>query len=457
MSLDFIETDTSVILNTILTALENGCGEPLYPGDERRIFGEAALTPLFVSLFSAVNDGCRQKMLRYARGEVLDALGENQRCTRERAKKAITTLRFSLAAPMGSNVIVPAGLRVASNDLYFVTETTVTIQAGSLYADTEGIAAEGGEQYNGISQNGINTIIDTYLVPNVAAVANTVETSGGTNDEDDNAYRQRIRNSADSLSTAGPAEAYRYWAIAADPNNIADAVVESDTTTLSKTLQLYTLSSKKYAFLGGNHLEDGTLKVYPHGSSSATIEGTDYYKSYTDNLMTIEVIAGGSLAGASQIDISIDETQEGIVTITPVRYDGTIPDQDLLDKVFDSCTDSKIKPLTDMVVVKAPTTQSYDIELTYYTTAAEESACIETVEGVGGAVDRYIEWQRSSLKRDINPDYLRKLILAPDWDGAVGATRVVITKPVYTDLGNTTLAQFSGNMTVNHVVKEGVN
>ena len=52
---------------------------------------------------------------------------------------------------------------------------------------------------------------------------------------------------------------------------------------------------------------------------------------------------------------------------------------------------------------------------------------------------------------------LSKLILAPKGDGAVGATRVVITKPVYTDLDPTVLAQFSGSKVVSHVVKEGVN
>jgi len=61
MNLDFVQTNAADILNTILTTLENGCGEPLYPGDERRLFGEAGLAPIFVTFFNAVNDGCRQK------------------------------------------------------------------------------------------------------------------------------------------------------------------------------------------------------------------------------------------------------------------------------------------------------------------------------------------------------------------------------------------------------------
>ena len=87
-SIDFVDTNAATILNTTLTILENGCGEPLFPGDERRIFGESALAPVFVTFFNAVNDGCRQRLLRFARGEVLDALGENNHCERKPATKA---------------------------------------------------------------------------------------------------------------------------------------------------------------------------------------------------------------------------------------------------------------------------------------------------------------------------------------------------------------------------------
>ena len=66
-------TDASTLYKTIITELEKGAGEPLYPGDERRIFGEA-LVPVFVALYNSLNDAGRQTLLRYARGEVLDAI-----------------------------------------------------------------------------------------------------------------------------------------------------------------------------------------------------------------------------------------------------------------------------------------------------------------------------------------------------------------------------------------------
>ena len=59
-------TDATTIYNTLIAALEKGAGEPLYPGDERRIFGEG-LVAVFVALYNSLDDTGRQTLLRYAR------------------------------------------------------------------------------------------------------------------------------------------------------------------------------------------------------------------------------------------------------------------------------------------------------------------------------------------------------------------------------------------------------
>ena len=74
-------------------------------------------------------------------------------------------------------------------------------------------------------------------------------------------------------------------------------------------------------------------------------------------------------------------------------------------------------------------------------------------EGEGGSIDRYNDWQTTALDRDITPDLLKKLILCPDWDSTlVGADRVDITKPVFTEIGKSGVAKFSGSLTVTHEV-----
>lgn len=58
--LKFIETTDETIYTDILEELENGVGEPLYPGDERRIFGDT-MAKVIVTVYNTVNDACRQK------------------------------------------------------------------------------------------------------------------------------------------------------------------------------------------------------------------------------------------------------------------------------------------------------------------------------------------------------------------------------------------------------------
>ena len=65
--LQFIETSAQKVHETIISELENGVNDPLYPGDERRIFGDA-MAEVIVAVYNSVNDACKQKMLRYARG-----------------------------------------------------------------------------------------------------------------------------------------------------------------------------------------------------------------------------------------------------------------------------------------------------------------------------------------------------------------------------------------------------
>lgn len=457
-NLDFIETDSGAILTAILQALENGCGEPLYPGDERRIFGEAALAPLFVSLFNTVNDSCRQKMLRYARGETLDALGENFKVFRDSPKPAKTTLRFSVYEAAAQNIAVPAGVRCTSDYVrFFATDSTVVLQAGSTYIDVTATAEAGGESGNDIGVGEISTIVDVSDVPLIDAVANITATGGGAEEESDDAYRERIRNSGDGISTAGPAAAYRYWAIASNPARISDAIVEPLARTAAAELDVYSKDGAAFAFIGGGNLQEETLTVKKHGTEIAAAQPADFTAAYDGRVLTIAIAADGILAGESVIDAEIQEIADGEVVITPVCYGGEVPTEADLAAVLEKCSASDIRPLTDRVTVKAPDVELYDIALVYYTTAADEAACVNTIEGDGGAIDRYVYWQGSCLKRDINPDYLRKLILAPDWEGAVGATMVQITAPAYTDLPGTTLAKWSGSLAVTHVVKEGVN
>ena len=294
-------TDATTIYNTLIAALEKGAGEPLYPGDERRIFGEG-LVAVFVALYNSLDDTGRQTLLRYARGEVLDAIGERLDVRRLEGSPAKTTMRFSVSTPQPNNIIIPKWTKVTpDSDHYFATDEIAVLQAGAYSVEIPTSAVSNGTEYNGYAPGTITTLVD--LIPYIESVTNITATAGGDDgepytEEGDNRLRERIRLAPASRSTAGPEQAYIYWAMTAD-SSIIDARAVSETETISRTLTVY----DGHAFIGGGRLLPDTLIVKEHGESTAGVEDTDYTVDYTDDLLTIEL--KGALADATSLDITI--------------------------------------------------------------------------------------------------------------------------------------------------------
>lgn len=436
-----VTTDASEIYTELITALEQNVGEPLYPGDERRIYGEA-LVAVFVQLLNKIDDASRQTLLRYARGEVLDAIGERLGVVRLEGSPATVTIQFSVDEPREQNIIIPKWTKVtADSKVYFATDEETVLVAGAYSTTVTASALVDGEDGNGYSAGTINTLVD--LVPYIAKVTNIDESTGGDPGEQyteagDERLRERIRLAPSALSTCGPEEAYIYIAKTAD-SRIADVTAVSDYETLHRTLKVY----DGEAFFAGARLGLDTLTVEADG------EPIPYDYRYEDEMLTLTV------RDVESVDITIRRTLEGCVKIVPLLTGGANPTEDIKQKILDACSAKDKRPLTDLVTVVSPERVPFDIELTYYYEPDKPEA-ITTVEGTSGAIDKYIEWQTTKLGRDINPDRLRWLCLHPD-DDTVTPYRVDVASPTFTELEDTEVAYFSGNLTVRSVIRGGVN
>lgn len=372
---NFIEVDAEQIKNDTLMNLTWSTGEELYQGDERRIFGEG-LSSVLISERNAVNDAARQRLLRYARGVVLDYLGEFLDVKRLNPSPAYATFRFTVSAVQTTNIVIPQGTRItADGTVCFATDENVVLQAGETYVDVEATCQTAGSEYNGLAAGSINVLVD--LIPFIQSVANTESTLGGDDGEPyttdgDNRFRSRIQQAPAALTTAGPKSSYQYFALSADPD---------------------------------------IMDVY----------------------------------------VDCPEETPTVVDIYVLMAGGTLPDDDTLDKVEEICSADDRRPMTDKVTAKKPTQKNYDINIKYYTTAANEAAVISAVEGAGGAIDQYNQWQQGALGQAINPDKLRSFVLVPG-DGKVGPVRIDVTSPTYTELAHNEVAHFSGSLTVSHEV-----
>lgn len=373
---DFVQTDTQSIYNAILDSLMDAVNEPLYPGDERRIYAEALIMVL-VAVYNDLNDTAKQRTLRHARGYVLDAIGERTNTARLEPSAAYDTFRFTVSAAQSSNIVIPAGTRITPDgEIYFATQAAAVLQAGEIYVDVLAVCSTPGSDYNGLKAGAVNVLVDA--IPFIASASNLNGTSGGDDGEPypweddgggDDRYRERIRLAPSTYSVAGPAAAYKYFALSASPN-IADVEIDSP--------------------------EGNVIDIYA-------------------------LMAGGKVP-----------TEEEIAAIL-----AAFPDD--------------VRPMTDVVTVKAPTQEEYSVSLKYYCTLDNEAQAVQTVEAAGGAIDLYNDWQTAALGRDINPDQLRRFILAPA-DGTMAVDRVEITEPVFTSLTKKQVAKFSGTVTVTHEV-----
>ncbi|RCX20872.1 phage-related baseplate assembly protein [Anaerobacterium chartisolvens] len=347
-NINFVTVDSQSIQNQLITDFEAALGETLYPADERRLF-LLQMIPVIVGLKNDINETGRSNLLRYATGDKLDEMGEFYSTQRLPATKAKATVKVTLSAAQGANVIVPEGTRVTPDgQLYFAVSSSLIIPTGTIQGEAVIEATEGGKEHNGFAPGQIKTIVDP--IPYVANIINTSTSSGGADVEDDNSYRERIRLAPESYSVAGPEGAYVYWA---------------------KT-------------------------------ASVNID-----------------------------DVSVTSPSPGVVKIAILMQNGEIPSPEVISAVEAAVNSKDRRPLTDNVQVLAPEEVAYNINLTYYISRerqTEETVIRDAIEGSNGAIVQYHKWQSGKLGREINPDYLRQLML----NG--GAYRIDITSPAWTEV-----------------------
>lgn len=209
--ISFVDTDTDTLVNALIASYEAFTGRTLYPADPARLF-ILWVADIIVQERVNIDFSAKQNVPRYAEGEYLDSLAElfkdAYRLEPERAK---TTVRFTLSIALEVATTIPAGTRVTvDGEIIFATLTALTIPAGSLTGDVTAECLTAGTVGNGFVPGQINQLIDIF--PYFSTVANVSESDGGADEESDAAFYERMRESVETFSTAGPLGAYEYYA-----------------------------------------------------------------------------------------------------------------------------------------------------------------------------------------------------------------------------------------------------
>lgn len=231
---NFVETDPDQIRASIINRYETASGRSLAMGDPIRLF-LLTIAAEIIQLRQVFNHAAQQNLLSYAQNKYLDALGVFLDCPRQEADRAVTQIQFSLTQALTGAFVIPAGFQITNGEVTFQTTEQVTIEPGGLQAVGQAECTESGVVGNGYLAGQISTIVAPLAF--LATAANINESSGGSDEESDDSYAERLRLRPNSFSVAGPEKAYIFHTFSVSPA-IIDVAIDSPTPGV---VNVYTL------------------------------------------------------------------------------------------------------------------------------------------------------------------------------------------------------------------------
>ena len=181
---------------------------------------------------------------------------------------------------------------------------------------------------------------------------------------------------------------------------------------------------------GGTDIEDDDSlreRVYiaPSKYSVAGPESAYEYWVKTFNSSISDVLVHSEDIGSAPYTVQIEFIMAG----------GELPNESMIMGLQDFLYNEQIRPLTDKVIVKAPDTVGYKIDVKYFVNRSDSGKASTIQAEVGAAIDEFISWQRSKIGRDINPSRLVQMMVA------AGAKRVEVTYPIFQTIGKSNIAK----------------
>ncbi|WP_372714832.1 baseplate J/gp47 family protein [Ilyobacter sp.] len=224
--IDFINLDADEMKTALINLYESMTGKTLAQGDGERDFVEF-MAAIVIILGNDINTTGKMNLPRYSTGDYLTHLGAFRGATKNTAKAAVTTVRYTFSKTFGSIQTIPAGKRItAGGEVIFATDEDAELPTGEIFIDVPVTCTVAGETGNGFVAGQINTMVDQ--VDFVESVSNITESEGGAEDESEEEFAERIHEAPEGFSVAGPSGAYKYFTKEAH-QSVVDVYVGSPT------------------------------------------------------------------------------------------------------------------------------------------------------------------------------------------------------------------------------------
>lgn len=210
--MNYIDLDFDALYTQALALYQETGGDVLFPGDEKEMLLRTVLGILQQERAS-LNAALAQSTIRSAEGEYLNILGENAGVERQSESYAAGTLEITLQRGASGITLEAGTLFSYGGMLTFETTQTVgeTAGAGQAVLFVPIRCTTGGTAGNGITKGTQLSPIEPKAFFISCVLKDT--TSGGVQEEEDDAYRKRIIESTFRKNATGSRAQYKAVAL----------------------------------------------------------------------------------------------------------------------------------------------------------------------------------------------------------------------------------------------------
>lgn len=299
--INFAQADAQELLAGAIKIVEKSLGRTISRADPIRLLLDAFIA-IILQQRLLIDEAAKMNLLAFSRGEYLDRLGDLTGVERLAASHATTTVEVKLSAARATTTIISKGTRVTADDtVYFALDEALIFSAGEKVKSARATCTTAGLAGNGYAAGELNKIVDPQ--PFLKSIENTTTSAGGADVESDDSLRDRIHESAESFSCAGPEGAYQFHAKSVNAS-ITDVAVHSP---VPGEVNVYVLTkeglpSQEILEAVDEHLNAKTIRpltdlvrVLPPMVEEYEVD-LDYYINRSDATFAAQIVAAAEAA-----------------------------------------------------------------------------------------------------------------------------------------------------------------
>ena len=299
--LHYLTYDPEAIWEQMMINYVDAGGDILYPGDEKEMLLKSVLANV-VQIFAGVDNALRMQTLRYAVGPYLDAIGDLRSCPRIEASPARATVTITTNATGYTDVLEAGTTMTADGRLFYALVEDFALTGYQQTATIEVECTEEGSAGNSLLAGSEMSLSRSNPAVNSLIVA--TDASGGNEEEEDDVYRERIRQHSLASVSTGPYQQYESAAKA-----VSSEIVDAKALNLGGgNVGIYMIFAEE---TGKQAIMDAVLAALSSNDVRPLTDNVSVYEATAvPYILEVQYESDGSSATTEAIGMAVTEYQK---------------------------------------------------------------------------------------------------------------------------------------------------